>query len=89
MTPQPRRRKKLIGEAWLKYSHAILDPIRADRIQRLETRRAFYAGASALLGSVMGELTPGDEPTEPDMDMMEDIQYELDEFVRSVVSSGR
>ena len=70
----------------MKYSHGILDPIRADRTQRLETKRAFYAGASALLGSVAQNLTPGEEPEEPDLEMMDDIQYELEEFVRSVVS---
>lgn len=88
MTPQPRPRRKLIGEAWLKYSHGILDPIRADRIQRQETKRAFYAGASSLLESVMRNLAPGDEPTEPDLTMMVDIQKELDDFVRSV-TAGR
>lgn len=88
MTPQPRPKKKLIGEAWLAYSHGVLDPIRADRVQRNETRRAFYAGASALFGSILSNLTPGGEPEEPDMEMMVGIQDELDDFVRAV-SAGR
>lgn len=47
-------------------------------------RRAFYAGAQALLGMQMTQLELGAEVTEADMDMMSGIQKELEQFVQNV-----
>lgn len=57
-------------------------------IQVQEMRRAFYAGAAHLLGSVMRVLDPGSEPTERDLFQMQAIQNELDHFM-SEVRAGR
>lgn len=42
-----------------------------------ELRCAFFAGAQHLLGSIMGTLDPGREPTERDMRRMDLIHHEL------------
>ena len=75
---------RIMHDAWLKYSHRVLDPIRADQVQRQETRRAFYAGASALLHAITENLTPEEDPQPQDLLMMDSITRELDEFLASV-----
>ena len=77
-----------VGERWRKYSSRVLDPIQANQIQRQETRRAFYAGASALMTIVLENLEGGDEPTEADLAMMDNLKAELDNFV-AAVGAGR
>jgi biotin synthase-like enzyme len=79
---------EVIGTLWRAYSSKILDPIQADRIQRQETRRAFYAGASALFTTIMGNMTEGDEPQEADVQMLNNIWRELNAF-SDAVGSGR
>ena len=43
---------------------------------------AFMAGAQHLFGSVMGILDPGAEPTEKDMERMDSISREIEEFTK-------
>jgi hypothetical protein len=76
-------KKTLIREAWLSYRDQVI-PRNAGSTQLMESRRAFYAGANALLTSIMGALDPESEPTEADFSVMQDIQSELDEFVKQV-----
>lgn len=53
--------------------------------QYQETRRAFYAGVSALLEIQMTGLDAGEEPTEADMAKMDSIHRELTNFVEDLV----
>ena len=46
-----------------------------------DLRCAFFAGAQHLLGSIMGTLDPGSEPTEQDMRRMDLIHHELEAFI--------
>ena len=46
-----------------------------------DLRCAFFAGAQHLLGSIMGTLDPGSEPTEQDMRRMDLINHELEAFL--------
>jgi hypothetical protein len=78
----------LVGQRWRQYSSKILDPIQANQIQRQETRRAFYAGASALMTIILENMSSGDEVQESDLTMMDSLKAELDNFV-AAVSSGR
>jgi hypothetical protein len=57
---------KLIEEAWLSYRHSVLPP-NVSHVQEVETRRAFYGGAHALLTGILGMLDPGSEPTHGDL----------------------
>jgi biotin synthase-like enzyme len=60
----------------------------APQIQRQEMRRAFYAGASALFTIMTTQMTEGDEPQEADMNMMDDIHQELNDF-SDAIGAGR
>lgn len=77
-----------VGKRWRTYSSRVLDPIRADAIQRQETRRAFYAGASALMTIILENMSAGDEVQETDLAMMDNLKAELDNFV-AAVGAGR
>lgn len=56
---------------WRDMPHQQLDDLRC----------AFFGGAQHLLGSIMGTLDPGSEPTERDMRRMALIQHELEAFI--------
>jgi hypothetical protein len=79
--------KRTIESAWIAYEREVL-PANAGRVQRVETRRAFYAGALALFSSVMRGLGPGTEATEDDLRMLDGIQSELAQFARDI-AAGR
>lgn len=77
-------RRLRIEESWNSYSRDVL-PQDAPLIQRVECRRAFYAGAQGLLGIIMRMLDPGLEPTEADLKKMDDIDHELRDFMKNVM----
>lgn len=56
--------------------------------QRREMRRAFYAGAQAILFKIIQVLAPEAEPTEDDLQMMSDLHQELQDFAK-LISQGR
>ena len=47
-------------------------------------RRAFYAGAESILFRVINALAPDDEPTEADLEIMNNLEQELQEFAKRV-----
>lgn len=69
-------RRKYLDQCWREYERTVL-PKDAPAIQRLECRRAFFAGAASLYGVVMKNLSPGEDNTEADMAMMLDVHNEL------------
>ena len=77
----PLRRR--MTEQWDSYDLKVV-PAAAGNAQRQETRRAFYAGAQALMGIVMNSLSLDSEPTDEDVAVMEDLDAELREFVAKV-----
>lgn len=74
MTTKERR---TIASEWAEYSRII--PISAGPTQFTETKRAFYAGALALMGCVLTGLSSDAEPTEDDLKYMDSLQREIDE----------
>lgn len=46
-----------------------------------DLRAAFFGGAQHLLGSIMGILDPGTEPTARDLRRMDLIAHELEAFI--------
>jgi hypothetical protein len=52
--------------------------------QFIDLRRTFYGGASAVYFLLLARVSPGDEPTEADIDLMRGLQRELGAFVESV-----
>jgi hypothetical protein len=68
-----------VGLLWLEYREKVI-PREASRTQLLECRRAFYAGAHALLTELQIMLDPGGEPTEDDVRKVSLIEAELKRF---------
>lgn len=78
---------RLLESAWQSYRAKVIPP-GAPGVQLVESRRAFYAGARALLGSLIAVLGPDQEATESDLAIMDSVQEELDEF-RKDVENGK
>ena len=76
-------RQQLMAEQWDSFSRAIFDE-RHGTEQRREMRRAFYAGAESILFRVIQSFAPESEPTEADLQIMEDLDRELKEFAKAV-----
>jgi hypothetical protein len=74
---------KIMDAAWRSYSEAVI-PADAPDVQRVESRRAFYAGAQAAMAGLLSFLDPGEEPTQADLDRMTALTKELDDFARHV-----
>jgi hypothetical protein len=69
----------LIERAWTSYAAMFL-PASAEPVQRYETRKAFYAGASVLFHAMLRALEDGDDATENDLALMDDLNAEIDAF---------
>ena len=74
---------KLIRRMWLSYEKNVM-PKDAELTQMKETRQAFYSGAAVLFAILTGKEFLDDhgdiEPTEMDLQKMNDIQEEVDVF---------
>ena len=73
-------------QEWKAYRQQVL-PAQITSVQEIETRRAFYAGAQALLSVQMKgfETESGsDEPTEADLAVMDGIKAEFDEYLEQL-----
>lgn len=70
---------KIIEAGWALFFAYVL-PKDAPKIQVDETRKAFFAGAQHLWGSIMTGLDADAEPTPQDERRMELIAAELDAF---------
>jgi hypothetical protein len=57
---------------------------RAPEQQFIDMRRAFYAGATALLESIMEHLEPGEDPTDEDLTMMDKLHAGLEAFATAM-----
>lgn len=77
-------RKSLAGE-WADFAAKII-PANASDVQRVECRRAFYAGAQSMFVCVTGQLDAGTEPTDADMIYMDSLQAELKDFCDDIVA---
>lgn len=80
-------KRQLMAEQWNDYARRVL-PVNAPAVQKSETRRAFYAGAQAILFKVIDSFAPESEPTEEDEAIMEGVHQELQDFAK-LVSDGR
>lgn len=73
----------MIDREWWSFTAAAI-PSTAGPVQRQEMRRAFYAGALAVLHGLMESLDPGDEPTAEDFDRMSRLEAELQAFGEAI-----
>jgi hypothetical protein len=72
----------LIETLWLLYAKAVEIP--SGGAQWVESRRAFFAGASTLFEAINMILDPGTEPTENDLGRVSSINDELDRFHQEI-----
>lgn len=80
-------RRQLVAEQWDQFARSVLTE-GTPPVQRQEMRRAFYAGAQGVLFKVIAAFAPESEPTAADVQIMEDVHNELQEFAKQV-ASGR
>lgn len=76
-----------MAQQWDQFARAIL-PAGVSQVQRQEMRRAFYAGAQAILFRVIQAFAPETEPTDADVQIMKDLNQELSDFA-DLVKQGR
>jgi len=72
-----------LADEWRDFEIRVL-PIDAPEVQRIEMRRAFYAGAHVLFCGLINILEPGTEATDNDLKAMDSIKAELDQFLADV-----
>lgn len=81
-------KRLLMAEQWDLYARTVL-PKDAPHVQKLETRRAFYSGAQAILFRVIQAFSPESEPSEADLQVMTDLHEELQDFARAIAEGKR
>lgn len=84
----PLRERPTLAEEWQSYSDRIV-PKDAHEIQRIETKRAFYAGATRMFMVMTEGLDGGDDATELDIQYMDRLHMELIQFQRDVASGAQ
>ena len=77
-------KRLLVAEQWGEFARQVI-PANAHPLQRKEMRRAFYAGAQAVMFRVIAALAPEGEPTDEDLLVMSDLERELSEFAEAVI----
>lgn len=75
---------KLIEAGFHMYREMAI-PKNAPEIQVAECRIAFFAGAQHTMGSIMSTLDSGEEATLEDMNRLENIMKELEEFGKAFI----
>lgn len=79
-------KRKLMQEQWGLFCERVISPD-APEVQKTEMRRAFYAGAQAILFRVIVAFAlETTEPTEEDLQIMVDLEAELKQFAADVVA---
>ena len=73
----------MIEQGWKDYALRVM-PAEVSAVQLRESRRAFYAGAKTFLDGLLKGMGVGDEPTEPDMRLMDACVAELEAFYVAV-----
>ena len=80
-------KRMLMAEQWDQFARTVL-PANCSVVQKREMRRAFYSGAQSILFRVIASFAPESEPTEEDIQIMEDLSGELQDFAE-LVKTGR
>lgn len=80
-------KRMLMAEQWDQFARSIFTE-KTPAVQRSEMRRAFYAGAQSILFRVIESFAPEAEPTDADLQVMQDLNDELQDFAKAV-AAGR
>jgi hypothetical protein len=76
----PPRERTTVREQWDDFFQAI-QLARAPIGQQTEMRRAFYTGALTMFSMLVGGVDAGTEPTDFDLQWMDQISKEFDAYV--------
>lgn len=79
----PLRERRTLADEWAEFSRAVM-PKDAPEMQRVEMRRAWYAGAAAMFGLMTGGLDADHEPTDLDVAYVESLAQEIEAFSREI-----
>lgn len=79
-----RRKAEMVAAGWQSYRSEVVPQDASEEMLR-ECRRSFYAGAHHVLSGIVHSLDAGEEPTEGDLMMMDDLETELMTFAADVV----
>lgn len=74
-------KRKIIEDGWNSYRRVVV-PRNASETQVLETRRAFFAGASLLFVTInkLLDMSKPEDATPEDLQMFSDVQDEINQF---------
>ena len=78
---------KVIEGGWQAYLYLSLS--KCPEIQKMEMRKAFYFGAQHVFFSILTLLEPGQEATENDMKVIDNIHTELEKFVAEIKAQSK
>lgn len=74
---------KPIDEEWDNFVKQVL-PKNVSKVQREEMRRAFYGGAVSLFSLIVNSFDGGEEATEADLQLMDDVKENFDDYARDM-----
>jgi hypothetical protein len=74
---------RTLADAWASYAAEVI-PATAPVVQRVETRRGFYAGAKALMRVVLNVTSDGPDMTDEDLVKMDALESEIEAFMAEV-----
>jgi hypothetical protein len=75
--------RQYVNEQWNDFSKKVLSPECSD-VQRIEMRRAFFAGAVALWSIFFKGLSEGEDVQPEDLKKMSDLQAEFDHYAEQL-----
>lgn len=75
--------KRRLRELWVSFERDVL-PADAPDVQRIEMRRAFYAGGFALFDTVANAMSNENEMTAEDERVMIDLSLEREEYLQNM-----
>ena len=75
----PLRERRALADEWTEFERAVM-PKGAPTVQRVEMRRAWYAGAAMMFALMTGGLDEDHEPTDLDVAYLSSLHRELAAF---------
>lgn len=79
----PLRERRTLAQEWTQFERSVLPRV-VGKVQRVETRRAWYAGAASMLALLSGGLDADHEPTDLDVAYLEALYQEIVAFSQAL-----
>lgn len=75
--------RRRVQENWEGFAAAVLPP-NCDEVQYTEMRRAFFAGAFAIVGAIQQSMSEGDDVKPEDERVLIDLEMERHEYMAAL-----